>query len=342
MAALTRPALRIVRPERELHGHGTPLGRRIRRALVCLDGTPASEVGLPYAQIVAETFSAELTLTHVIPSVAAGSRTNLLEWEIARRESDRYLETAREVLQQHLPSSVASLVTQGSPGDQLALTAREIDADLVIVGGACSLDRRGAPLGGVVQRLLGFTSASLLVAQGSATVPPRRITVLLDGSSRTESVLPSVVSLAQRYGSEVTLVHVVVERPSSAVAASPSDVMLSQQLSTRFRQNAEEYLERIRTRELRDVPKVRRVARVRADERRALLEIATQVESDLVVLSAHGATCDPNDACGGVASYVLSHANVPLLVLQDVASVADHGDTAGMRRPSGIRLREEA
>jgi nucleotide-binding universal stress UspA family protein len=340
MAATTRTALRIVRPDRD----ATPLGRRIRRVLVGLDRTPASEVCLPYAQIVAETFDAALTLTHVMPSVTAGSRTDVLEWEIARRESDQYLQTARELLQERVTSKVDTLVTQGTPKERLATSVLEIDADLAIVAGASPLDPGGRLAGTIVQRLLATTRASVLVAHGSASVPPRHVLVPLDGSPRTESVLPSVVALAQRYEAEVTLVHVVAERSSSSVLTRPSDLMLVQQLTTRLQQSAEEYLDRIRARELRDLPNVRRVVRARTDERRALLEIASQAQADLVVLSAHGATCDPEDACGGVTSYLLAHAHTPLLVLQDVASARDRTDLTGLtsRRPSGIRMREDA
>ena len=342
---MTRPALRIVRDDREETGP-TPIGRRIRHALVCLDRTLGSEICLPHAQMAAEAFGAALTLAHVMPSVPSGGsaawRTDVLEWEIARRESEQYLDEARELLAARVLPSVHSVVTQGPPAERIASTARELAADLVVVAGQPDRALQGAAIGATVQRLLEMTRASVLVVHGAEGAPPKNIVVPLDGSPRTESVLPSVISLAQTYGTAVTLLHVVTERSSSAVLSRPGDVMLAQQLTERLKESADEYLRRVRTRELRELTDVRCVVRTRNDERRGLLELVTQIGGDMVVLAAHGATCDPSDAFGGVASYMLAHARVPLLVLQDVAASSEVHELAPARRPSGIRRREDA
>jgi nucleotide-binding universal stress UspA family protein len=358
MTVTTRAELRIVRPDggrpdggRPDGGREEPIGRRIRHALVCLDRTPASEVCLPYANVIADAFDARLTLTHVIPSASSSggtwSRADVLEWEIARREADRYLDHARELLTARIGAPVETVVNQGTPADRIALTVREVGADLAIVAGHPALAVRGRPIGATVQRLLGSTSASVLVVHGASAAPPRQIVVPLDGSARTECVLPTVIALARTCDAEVTLAHVVQQRPTSAMFARPADVVLAQQLAVRMRESAEEYLLRIRSRELRDLPRVRSIARARTDERRALLELATQVHADLIVLAAHGASCDAADPCGSATSYLLAHACTPLLVLQDVVAASDmiprDQDAMGpTRRPSGIRRKEDA
>ena len=104
MSVLTRAALRIVRDEDE---HGGLLLGRIRHALVCLDRSHASEICLLFGAIFAETFAAELTLTHVIPAVqtesGGWSRTDVLQWEIARRETQQYLDRACAVVAARVP-----------------------------------------------------------------------------------------------------------------------------------------------------------------------------------------------------------------------------------------------
>ena len=121
-------------------------------------------------------------------------------------------------------------------------------------------------------------------------------------------------------------------------------MLLAQQLTTRLERSAEQYLNRVRTRELRTVPSVKMVVRARPDERRAILDIATQSRADLLVLAAHGSTCDVDSAFGSVAGYLLARSSVPMLVVQDAPALQrEAGDPSyAPRRPSGIRLREEA
>jgi hypothetical protein len=55
-----------------------------------------------------------------------------------------------------------------------------------------------------------------------------------------------------------------------------------------------------------------------ADERQSLLELTQREKIDLVVLSAHGSTCNPSRTFGSVAAHMLTDSAVPLLVLQDL------------------------
>jgi hypothetical protein len=41
-------------------------------------------------------------------------------------------------------------------------------------------------------------------------------------------------------------------------------------------------------------------------------------EVDLIVLSAHGSACDPLHAFGSVTTDLLTHSQLPMLVLQDL------------------------
>ncbi len=346
MTALPRPSLRVVRGENDHDADAASRAGGIQHALVCLDRSPASELCLPYAQIVAEAFGAAITLTHVMPSQkpssGSWSRTDGLDWELERREADQYLELARERLAHRLGPSVRTALTQGVPADRIVATAREVGADLTIVASDAPLVPHAGLVGGTAQRVLAMSRGSVLLAQGSASVPPQRIVVPLDGSARTESVLPAALSLARAYGAELSLVHIVCEPPATLVLADPDDITLSQQLTRRLEKSAERYLERLRAGVLREVPSVRLVVRVRADERRALLDLATQLRADLIVMAAHGSTCDVDNAFGSVVSYMLARSRVPLLVLQDVTRYDEAaGPSQAPRRVSQIRRKED-
>lgn len=347
MNPLPRTPLRLVHAENAAPV-SAPIGRSMRHALVCLDLAPASEICLAYAQMVAAAFGTEITLTHVMPSAKPGSgawsRTDVLEWEIERREAQQYLEQASALLGERVTPSVHTALTQGTPAERITATATEVGADLTIVASDSAFVPRAGRVGGIAQRVLAMSTGSVLLAHGSASIPPRRIVVPLDGSPRTELVLPSVLSLAHTFGAEVILVHIVSERAPSAVLSEPGDVEIAQQLATRMERSAEQYLTRIRTRELRSVPSVKLIVRARPDERRAILDIASQSHADLLVLAAHGSTCDLDSAFGSVASYLLARSSVPMLVVQDAPTAQRDTPVPSYapRRPSGIRLREDA
>jgi len=55
-----------------------------------------------------------------------------------------------------------------------------------------------------------------------------------------------------------------------------------------------------------------------ADEKQTLLEVSQKERCDLVVVAAHGSTCNPALTCGSVTAHLLAHSAVPLLVLQDL------------------------
>jgi nucleotide-binding universal stress UspA family protein len=294
----------------------------IGHVLVCLDRSTFSDVCLPYARFVAEAFGAKITLLHVLPSPPGArepNRVDALEWEIAKREAAQYLSQARVSLG-NAPDGTVTRLAQGFPAEQIAGAAREMGADLTILsshgeGGECAHD-----LGSTAQHVLALAAGSILLAQPkcSALVPPHNILVPLDGSLRSECVLPLVANMARLHGAEVLLVHVVTDPTPTAVLTDPDDMRLAVSLASRVQANAERYLARMRSRLLREVPVVRTLVVRRVDERQALVDVAAQQGVDMLALTAHGSTCNVERAFGSVTSYLLAHAQVPLFVLQDM------------------------
>jgi nucleotide-binding universal stress UspA family protein len=143
--------------------------------------------------------------------------------------------------------------------------------------------------------------------------------VPLDGSPRTESVLPTAARVARAYGAELLLVHIVQEPMPTLVLHAPEDLALARQLAMRLELSGTRYLEQLRDRLTHENATVRTLVVRHANERQALLELAQKEKIDLIVLSAHGSACDPVHSFGSVTTDLLTHSQVPLLVLQDLA-----------------------
>jgi nucleotide-binding universal stress UspA family protein len=299
---------------------------RVHRILVCLDRSRLSEVCLPYAVSIARTFGSELTLMHVMPSYsehAGRQATDALGWEISRQEARAYLERHEQETTRTLGRAVEVRLEQGHPAERIVGLARELGADLTVLGSHGEGGVTAWNLGSTVQQVLAVTRGSVLIAHASSTAPevqiPKRILIPLDGSLRTESVLPTAARIATMFGAELLLVHVVQEPVASSVLWADEDLELAKELATRLQSRAKRYLDGVRDR-LAPVPSARTLVVRHPNERQCLLELAEQEHADLIVLSAHGVACDPARPFGSVTAHLLTHAVVPVLVLQDVPS----------------------
>ena len=326
------PAQNAPSPDRpELHHSGVVAldQQSIRRILVCLDQSPLSEECLPYATFLAKTFRSPITLLHVMEPPHKRSEPHAFDavgWEIARQEAVIYLQRLEKQTAEASGQPVDSRVEQGHPAERIRVTGRELSADLTVLGpyGEGGAVRWG--LGSTAQQVLARPQGSVLVAHAATRLgvfAPHRILVPLDGSPRTESTLPTVVRLAKESGAEVHLAHVVPELVPSGVLRSPEDVEMAANLGKRLEAQAQAYLNDLRNTLAREIHTVTATVTREVDPSRSLLELSQRERIDLIVLSAHGSTCNRERTFGSVTTYLLTHSTVPLLALQDLRESDD-------------------
>lgn len=296
-----------------------------RRILVCLDRSAFSEACVPHALTLAKAFHSALTLVHVMQpqhNASGQQMCDALGWEISSQEARNYLECIERQVVQTLWQDVDTRLEQGRPAARIVDLARELDAEVTVLGSRGEGGTRDQNLGSTVQQVLASSRGSVFIVHPSKTDPSpaglKHILVPLDGSLRTESVLPAAARLAGAHGAELLLVHIVQEPVPSALLASPEDIELARTLAGRLEAGAQRYLERLRLRLSHEVSVVRtRVVR-HANERQCLVDISQKEQIALIILSAHGSACDSDRTFGSVAAYLLTHSTVPLLVLQDL------------------------
>ncbi len=305
--------------------NGVRSGGAFRRVLVCLDRSEAAASTLPLATYLAQVDGASLTLLHVLESRADAAEvrpTDALDWEIAREEAHTYLERAS---QPPRTSGVPTepVVVEGSAAHRVTSLALELDADLIVLSthGKGGVD--AWRLGSTVQKVLALVHGSVLIVPAAShepvpSVPPKRIFVPLDGSLRSECALPTAVRLARAADAEIVLVHVVREPLRTEILCTNEDLALARQLVSRQSTRADEYLQTLKSRLSSDAVRSRVVVSRATDHLDKLVNLVTAEEADLVVLSAHGASCNSQCQFGNVASHFLAHSGAPVLVIQDL------------------------
>ncbi len=312
-------------------------GRGIRHILVCVDRSPSSELCLAYALSLANTFDSMVTLLYVMrPPREDGvgpQTTDALGWEIARQEAGGYLERLEKEATRRSGRQIGVRLEQGCPAERIVAVTRELGADLAVIGSYGESGEAAWGLGSTAQHVLATARSSVLViarGRGLASVrgrdgavapsfaSPKRILVPLDGSQRSESVLPTAAGIATTHGAELLLLHIVAEPLPTGVLVASEDVALARELATRLESRATGYLEGLRDKVSHEAPSVRTLVARQADMRQSLLELVEKERIDLVVLSAHGSTCNAARPFGSVTDYLLTHLTVPVLVLQDL------------------------
>lgn len=286
---------------------------------------------MPYAVSLAKTLGSSIALVHVMQPhhEHAGPQTNdALGWEISRQEARAYLERMEREATQALGQPVDVRLEQGHPAERIVELARELGADLTVLGSHGETGATPWNLGSTVQQVLAVARGSVFIVHSSSVaagvVSPKRILVPLDGSLRTESVLPTAARLAGGYGAELLLVHVVQEPLTTSVLCAGEDLELARTLAAHLESSAKRYLEQLQQALAHDGASVRTLVVQHTNERQCLLEISQRENSDLILLSAHGSACSAAQSFGSVTAYLLTHSMVPLLVLQDLPEYEAH------------------
>lgn len=276
---------------------------------------------------IAKIFGSAVTLVHVMeprrPEHSGPQMSDVLGWEISRREAGGYLERIQKETSQALGQAVQVRLEQGHSAERIVDLARELFADLVVLSNHGEGGGAASNLGSTVQQVLALAHSSVFVVHASPAAQPnhelpKRLLVPLDGSPRTESVLPTAAKIARAFAAELLLVHVVQEPVPTLVLHAPEDLSFAHELAGHLELSGKHYLRNLRDRLAHEASSVHTLVVRHVNERQALLEVSQTERVDLIVLSAHGSACDPLHAFGSVTTDLLTHSQLPMLVLQDL------------------------
>jgi nucleotide-binding universal stress UspA family protein len=295
---------------------------RLDRILVGMDFSAPAVAG---AQWAAEHLApgAELLLVNVVdlPAPAPFLRRAMPPREELAAAARDYAETRLGELARSFPNAIVrAVVKEGRPHEALADAARELDADLIVVGPHGDRPRPWKPLGTTAGRLVRVSPVPVLVATEARAAAPRRVLAPVDGSDITTFVLSTARWLAERFGAEVTVVHVlddaVVGHVASLAAATGRGAGApSEQLAETMSAEATRWLEALAL----HGPGSERVsaAVTFGDAPDAILALAETVDAELIVMGRRGAGALRAAVLGSTVSTVLQGAHCPVLVVSE-------------------------
>jgi nucleotide-binding universal stress UspA family protein len=298
--------------------------------LVPLDGSQLAECVLPHAAAFARSFNSEITLLRILEKNQTGVSVqlfDLLNWQIQKTKATLYLDEIKARFE-GLDIRVRTIVLEGLVTEGITDYAQKEGMKLIILSshGRHGLTKWG--ISSITQKIILSAPTSVLLVQAhqhnnqagelSAFSLDRRILVPLDGSQRAEHVLPIITQFARDHKPKIHLVH-VVHPPEMARQMPPvhEDVDLSDRVVARNREEAEHYLEQVKSRSYLEGISVQTHLITSDHTAAALYQIVEQEHIDLVTLSAHGYSGKHQWPYGSVANNFILYGKVSLLIVQD-------------------------
>lgn len=209
---------------------------------------------------------------------------------------------------------VQEQVESAHPPESIIDYAEDHDVDLIVMG---THGRRGVErllIGSVTEEVVRAAPCPALTIRSSATAHPdeavRRILVPVDFSEASEAAILHAKEIAQTYGAEIDLIHVVEEAVyPSAYGVEPVSIP------------TQEIIERVEA-SLADLVRKdigyehAKVQAVVGYAPRAILDHAKESEADLIVIATHGRTGLDRVLLGSVTERVLRQSPTPVFVVK--------------------------
>lgn len=301
----------------------------INHILVPLDGSTLAECVLPHVIAIAPVTNARVTLLHVMQPLKngrGGPAVDPVEWHLQKQNSEKYLGQIVDRLNRVGLLGVERLILEGDPATGVVDFARNRDVDLIVLSTHGQSGLSGWNVSSVVQKILLRSYKSILLVRAyllssaeMTKVRYKRLFLGMDGSPRSEFVLPFAVSLAQFHKSHLIL-ETVIEKPQSLSRFPPSgeETEWLEAFVEKNSQAASRYLKQLK--EQFSMKGIKITSHVSNGDN-AISVLHDQVEEsnpDLVMLAAHGYSGERRWPYGSVATSFIAYGNTSLMILQDL------------------------
>jgi nucleotide-binding universal stress UspA family protein len=261
---------------------------------------------------------ADFHFVHVLdveepPEFLGGPTAAYLEHvQRAHQEADAHLRPQVRGLVANQPVSVR----QGRPDREILRAAAETHPDVVVLG---EHDRGGLQgwLGSTAERLLPSSPTPVLVAQKVPPAAPRQILAAVDESELATGVLTWARLLSERWKAPLHVVYVldVTRYTATYLGGTGAAVQDARETAARRTEALAWFSERIRSAGL---PAGTADAEVVAGEPGAsIVETATRVGAELIVVGSRGAGTMGRLLLGSVSRAVLRRAQCPVFVVTE-------------------------
>lgn len=297
---------------------------QLREILVPLDGSGTAEWALGLAGRIGGRADARIRLVrvlsslgHAFPDITVSGYLD--DWEERQHEEEaRYLaETADRLRAEDL--EVVAHTTDGDPVRSLVDAASAADLVVMTAHGWSGPER--AWLGHVADGVVHHVRTPVVIVRAGDREAPgpdapeprlRRILVATDGSSAARAAEESAAVLGRLFDASLTLFRAVQAPVGPSSPYIPHAAILDREAADQREQEALDYL----------AERATRLEGLEVDTRttatytvaRSILEVAAEVEADLLAVGTHRDSRLARIVLGSVADKVVRGARIPVLI----------------------------
>jgi nucleotide-binding universal stress UspA family protein len=302
-----------------------------RTIAVPLDGSPFSERALPMATNLALTAKAGIVLIRAVSvaPVASAKHETEAEGKIVSAAS-QYLDSIAQGLAPYgIEVQCAVPLASANQGIMREVTARHADVVVMCTHGRSGLGRW--IFGSVAEGVLGHSAVPVVLVHptgrpSTLSLQPGAAPILvpLDGSPLAEAALADALNMSRTLSAPLSLLRVIVPQiayqPDLALGqAYASNV--SEQIMNEEQHAAEDYLSTLVKGLQETIVAPRWSVRI-GWPAEAILDEATRIGAELIVMATHGRSGLAEALLGNVAFDVVRRAGIPVMLVRPAKMAA--------------------
>lgn len=294
----------------------------IHKILFPTDFSNASTAALGHAVMLAENFSAELTLFHVAVDERHMQQAHFPELEKAGDELEEMIEEQlAEITGADRPRKLAvkRVVRQNpEPVEEIAKYCADENFDLLVMGTHGRTGVAHLLMGSIAESLVRVAPCPVLTVrehmEKEEVTPYLNILVPVDFSPHSQKALKYGIALAVNFEASLSALHVL------DVPVQPSHYQLDENLLMRMQPDIEAMtLEALQKMMKEMAPKGLEYSTACVVGRAygEIVNYAAKQDSDLIVLGTHGLSALEKFLLGSTAAKVVRHAPCPVLTVKE-------------------------
>ena len=294
-----------------------------KEILVPLDGSELAEVALPYAEEMAGRLGVGVTLIYVSES-AEDQYYHVLQYYV-----QGMADATRHGAESHLKTpggetiKAASVILVGHPAEEIVNYADKEDIDLIVMATHGRSGIKRWVLGSIADKVVRAAKQPTLFIRADGSHPDVRergvlkeALVPLDGSNESEAVIPYIEELAFKLQAKVVLLQVLALAYHVYTAeVVVTQIPYSEEEMEPLKAKAKDYLEKMGSL-LKAKGIITRVEVRVGDAAEEIINLADEINVDVVAMSTHGRSGLSRWAFGSVAGKVLYGGNTPILLVR--------------------------
>ncbi len=290
--------------------------RSFRTILVAFDGSPTSVAAVDLTAILAKAYKSNVTIAHVLPPIPALSVAQKKEYETK-------MENEANILTMKMASRLENLGVDAKPKIlrskesvwQSLIDLSDAEKSDLMVAGTRGLGAfRRMVLGSVSTNLVNHASCPVLVVRKRVyriETEVQKILVATDGSKSANKAVETAASIAKSVGAELKIAHVVYIPPYAYTGGGYALSEIYKDLTEEGKRIAAEAAK------LADDNGVHAIVELIDNQRspvQAIVDLAEEDKSDLVVVGTRGLGGLKKVFLGSVANGVVHYAKCSVLV----------------------------